>query len=117
MKKIRCFDVFNMVAEGLSDDFKKNYEVNETKLTQLEKECEALDSISEDSDCIGFEVDIDEETRDIIISLEFVYVIIVDNLHPEFYDVVQENTKSMKVEKTDTEDVLKLTFVFEGVWD
>lgn len=117
MKRIKCFDVFDMVCEGLSEEFTNNYEVNETKLDLFKKECAALDAVSEESDGIGFEVDISEETGRITVSLDFAYTIIVDNLYPSFLDIIQENTRSLKVEKTDVEDILRITFIFEGIWD
>lgn len=116
MNRIRCFDVFNMVAEGLSEDFKDRYDINEAKLALLKKACDALDAVSAESDGIGFEVDISEETQEVSISLDFAYTIIVDFVHPEFFDILQENTRSMKIEKTETEDILKITFVFAGIW-
>lgn len=117
MSRIKCFDVFNMVADSLSDNIKNNYEVNETKLRLLEQECDALDAVSNESDGVGFEVDISEENLDISISLDFAYIIIVDRLYPQFLDIIQKNTKSMRVRKTDTEDILRITFTFEGIWD
>ena len=117
MSKIKCFDVFKMVASGLSEDVMNNYEVNEAKLSLLEKECNALDAVSDESNGVGFEVDISEDTLDISISLDFTYIIIVDRLYPEFLDIIQENTKSMRVQKTDTEDILRITFVFNSIWD
>lgn len=69
MDKLKSFDVFEMVSSGLSDDFTKNYEVNETKLQKLKEKCEALDVLMDDGR--GFEVDISEETGEIFITCIF----------------------------------------------
>ena len=69
MDKLKSFDVFEMVSGGLSEDFTRNYEVNETKLQKLKEKCEALDVLLKDSQ--GFEVDISEETGEISITCIF----------------------------------------------
>lgn len=69
MDKLKSFDVFEMVSSGLSEDFTRNYEVNETKLQKLKEKCESLDVLLKDSH--GFEVDISEETGEISITCIF----------------------------------------------
>lgn len=69
MDKLKSFDVFEMVSGGLSDNFTRNYEVNETKLQKLKEKCEALDVLMDNER--GFEVDISEETGEISITCIF----------------------------------------------
>lgn len=117
MNKIPCFDVFEMVAGDVQSDFLTSKRVNDGKLAQLKRSCEVLDEISEDSEGVGFSVDINEDTGIISISFDFLYEINILTEEIDFGDLAQSNTKGIVITKTDTEDMLRITLVFDSIWD
>lgn len=117
MMMLSCFEVFKMVAGAMDDEYLMTHKVNEQKEALLRTECEAFDKVASEVESVGFTVLISEETRDISISLEFMYDLCIVTKNVPFLDLIRDNTKAMMIDRAEDEDVLKLTFVFDPIWD
>ena len=116
MNRIRCYDVLIMVLQAMNEDMDMLYSVDENKLALIERQCDAIDSFAEETDCAGFEIDVNEENGEVTICLDVAYCVTVDKCFPSFFDVIGANTKSLSIDKTDIEGIIRLTLVFESLW-
>lgn len=117
MMRLSCFEVFEMVADSIGEDFLSKHKLNKDKEALLRRECEAFDAVAAETDNIGFTIIISEDTGEISISLDFMYDLSIVTKSVPFLDIIQDNTKSMIINRADEDDVLKLTFVFDSIWD
>ena len=116
MDRIRCCDVLEMVLQTMNEGREMLFSVDENKLAQIECQCDAIDSFAQETDCTGFEVDVNEKSGEVTICIDVAYCVTVDKCFPSFFDVIGANTKSLSIDKTDVEGIIRLTLVFESLW-
>lgn len=116
MSKVKCFDVLMMVLERMKDEKNCAFEPDACKIALLENECAALDRLADQSDATGFEVDVDEDSGKVTISLDVAFSLAVVRSDRSLLQLFEENTKSFSINKTDVQDIIRLTFVFESLW-
>lgn len=110
---VKCFDVVMMVAEEATKQFGSLLCVDEDKERLLESYCEILDSIAKRFNGVSFDVEVDDETTDITVSLvcdEFE----IDEHSDEFYSLVSK-TKKINIKACDS-DKIQIDFTFGGIW-
>lgn len=112
----RCFDIFKVVSNSVSNEYLSEHKLNEDKERLLRKECGIFDALANETDGVGFIVVISDESGDISISLDFMYDLSVLTKSVPFLDLIQDNTKTMMISRVE-EDMLRLTFVFDPIWD
>lgn len=114
MSFIKCFDVVEMVTDEATDQFGSLVQVNEEAKNNLRHCCNMIDDFAQQFGGISYEVDVDDNTTDITVSVvceEFETTIISS----KFYLLVQ-SVKRMSF-STPEEDLIKVQFVFDGIWD
>lgn len=110
---IKCFDIVKMVADEASDQFGSLLMVNIEKEEELKEICEMIDDVAEDFNGISYEVDINDETTDIIICLvcdEFE----TDSSNSVFLNLLNR-TKKVGFKQAE-DDKIQIEFVFNGIW-
>lgn len=117
MCTVKCFDVLMMVLESMKEENKSAFEIDTRRLALLENECAALDRLADKSDATGFEVDVDETSGEVTISLDVAFSLAVVRSDRSLLQLLEENTKSFCINKTDVQDIIRLTFVFESLWE
>lgn len=115
MSFAKCFDVVSMVAEEASEQFGVAWRVDKERERVLKKDCLAIDSLAEEFNGVSFEVDIDDITMDIKVSL-VCGELIVDSQNHKLYDVLRD-TKRFSVSKSADDSGIQLDFVFPGIWE
>lgn len=114
MSFAKCFDVVSVVTEEASKQFGIAWRVDKDKERALENDCVIIDALSEEFNGVSFEVDINEISMDITVSLVCTEMIIESPSH-KLYDVLQ-HTKKFAVKRAD-DDGIQLDFVFPGIWE
>ena len=115
MSTIRIYDVLMTVLESMKDEKNCAFEPDACKLALLEQECAALDRLANQCDATGFEVDVDGDSGEVTISLDVAFSLAVVRSDRSLLQLFEENTKSFSINKTDMQDIIRLTFVFESV--
>ncbi len=114
MSSVKCFDVTSKVIDEASDRFGPLWKVDEEKLNILRQYCGAIDSISRDFDGESLEVEVDEISMDVSITLECGEMVITSGNHV-FFQLAERSTKfSFSVSG---DDMLLVRFVFPSVWE
>lgn len=117
MSTVKCFDVLMMVLESMQEEKTCAFEIDACMLALLENECAALDRLADKSDATGFEVDVDETSGEVTISLDVAFSLAAVRSDGSLLQLLEENTKSFCINKTDVQDIIRLTFVFESLWE
>lgn len=114
MKAVKCFDVVTMVVEDASEEFRPIWRINNERLEILKSYCDIIDMMSDEFDGESFEVEVDEITMEVIISLECAEVIIESASHP-FYEIIKRTVRyGFGVSE---EGNLLINFTFPSLWD
>lgn len=85
---VKCYDVVKMVTEEATKQFGVLLKVDEEKLHKLKSCCEMIDDLSKKFDGISYEVEVNDETTDITISLVF-GEFETDKTTSSFYDLIK----------------------------
>lgn len=114
--EIKCFDVASISIEGATESFKPDWKLNSTKLKIFESYCSSCDKIIREFDGLSFEFDVDNETKDIIISMSFEQISIGGKNH-YLYELFR-NAKNCVVDMLDDNSgCFKITMSFPPIWD
>lgn len=114
MSFVKCYDVTEMVVEEATKQFGSLFKVDTKKESVLKDLCEMIDSMAEKFGGISYEVEVDDETTEITISLvcnEFE----TDKEISEFHKVSACANKV--VFKAADSEHLQIDFVFGGIWE
>lgn len=115
MSFLKCYDVAKMVIDEATERFGAGYCVRGDDAAVLEARCGIIDNLARRFNGVSYEVDVDEETTDITISLICDMPDIVDS-DDEFYVLVSQ-AKKFCVEPCAKDSIqLKLDFMFDGIW-
>lgn len=111
---IKCFDVVEMVTDEATKQFGRLFtESNEGK-QWLKEYCKKVDTIAEQFNGVSYEVDVDDETMDITISLvcgEFE----TDKTSTAFHEVMQ-GAKKVAFKSGDSGEI-QIDFILSGIWN
>lgn len=113
MSFVKCFDIVEMVTDEATKQFGSLVQVNYEVKENLRHCCEMIDSFSQQFGGVSYEVDIDDNTMDITISVvceEF-----ETTLMSSKFSLLAENSKKISF-LTAEEDLIKVQFVFDGIW-
>ena len=112
MSKVKCFDVVESVVEVANERFAPIFTLDEHKYDVLKNYCEAIDDLSDEFDGEYFEVDIDEDTMEVKISLECLDITIESREH-----VICELAKrSVRMSFSTSGENVRVSFVFPSIW-
>lgn len=113
MSFAKCYDVVEMVTEEATSQFGSLLKVDEERQQELRECCSMIDILAEKFGGISYEVEVDDETTDITVSLvcgEFE----VDADSDDFYGLVSR-TKKIEFKSYENEQ-LQIDFIFGGIW-
>lgn len=112
---VKCYDVAKMVIDEATKRFGIGYCVSDESEDSLISNCRMIDILAERFDGESYEVNVDEETTDITITLvcnEFE----VGDSSDEFYRIT-EQAKQVIIKPCDpNSSQIQLDFVFDGIW-
>lgn len=109
----KCFDVVTMVTDEATAQFGSLLCEEQSKKETLKVYCDMIDSLAERFDGVSFEVEMDDDTTDITVSLvcgEFE----IDDCSDDFYKLV-EAAKKVSFRAAD-DDTIQVDFKFGGIW-
>lgn len=113
MSFIKCFDVVSMVVEEACDQFSPLWKLDKEKYRVLERYCKIIDDLSDEFDGISYDVEVDDITMTIAITLECQDMNIQQQSH-KYYALAQRAvTFGFSVSNDGN---LNVEFVFPGVW-
>ena len=110
---VNCYDVVEMVTEEATTQFGVLLKVDEAKLHKLKSCCEMIDDLSKKFNGISYEVEVNDDTTDITISLvcgEFA----IDKTTSSFYNLIKM-VKKINF-KPYEEEQIQIDFTFGGIW-
>lgn len=110
---VKCYDVAKMILS----DYAKNHgdlKINHKRLSKFEETCKAIDVFAAECDATGYDVEVDESTGEIKISV-LCEEIIIDDIHSMFYDAVYE-AKKILFTNGDSEDSIIVTLIFDSMF-
>lgn len=116
---IRCRDIASMTVEATNEKIKDKYRINQQKLEKFYEYCDYFDEIIEENLELAFqpatfEVDVDTNTGDIILTLICDYITVKSKDHP--YLKAMAASKKCTISQH-TEDLIKHRFVYPTVWE
>ena len=112
MNKVKCFDVVESVVEVANERFAPIFTLDEQKYDVLKNYCEAIDDLSDEFDGEYFEVDVDEDTMEVKISLECPDMTIGSRDHV-FWELAK---RVVKVSFSASGENVRASFVFPSIW-
>lgn len=113
MPFIKCIDLANDVIDEATERFKPEYRESDGLREEFCDICDIIDDLIEDVLAEGFEVDVDDETKDIIIVVESINLVTYEIDH-YFYEAI-ERCKAFSFSRNGEGDLVT-TFRFPGVW-
>lgn len=113
MSRVNCFDVASMVIDEATKQFGLLWKVDTDRLEVFKNNCDLIDELSDGSHGVSYDVDINEETMDISITLEC-EDLIADSKDHVIYRLMNE-TKSINMFAHDGNLCIK--FKFGSIWD
>ena len=110
---VHCFDIVNKVINEIL------LPINNDKLQRLEYYCSLIDDLCMEEMVNGsaYEVIVDQPSLDVSITLTCYSFNTLNNKDSAFLDV-SKYAKRMRLYNLDPEeDLIQITFIFNGVWD
>lgn len=114
MSFIHCYELANEVIEDATERFAPEYRDSDELRQEFDETCEIIDEFIEDTLAEGFEVDVDDERKDIIITVETICLEVRYPNHAFFYEAV-ERCKAFSFSRNEVGDLV-ITFRFPGIW-
>lgn len=114
MSFIKCFDVVEMVTTEATKQFGKLLVENNEKKQWLERYCADMDIIAEQFGGVSYEVEVDDETTDITVTL-VCGGFETDKSSTVFYKLMQ-NAKKVTF-KSCNDNEIQIDFILAGIWD
>lgn len=113
MSFAKCYDVVEMVTEEATSQFGSLLKVDEERQRELRECCDLIDVLAEKFGGISYEVEVDDETTDITVSL-VCGELEIDTSSDDFYGLMH---KAKKVGfKSYENEQLQIDFIFGGIW-
>lgn len=114
MAAVKCFDVVTMVTDEATKQFGSLVTEDEEKKNILKSYCSIIDDIADRFNGVAFEVDVDDETADITISVVCLELEVGSN--DKFYKLMQHAKEFRVSVSKDGADCIQMDFVFDGIW-
>ena len=114
MSFVKCFDAASMVIEDANERFAPLWKPDTEKLDMFKQYCEAIDSLSREFDGESFEVEVDEITMEISVTLECDEIVIESKEHV-FYELAKRAVRCGF--SAAGKDTLLVRFVFPSIWN
>lgn len=113
MSFVKCFDVVEMVIEEANKQFAPLWKLDKEKYRILEQYCQVIDDLSEEFDGVSYDVEVDDISMTIAITLECQDISIQQQSH-KYYSLAQRAiTFGFSTSKDGN---LNVKFVFPSVW-
>ena len=114
MSFIKCYDVTELIIDEATKQFLPMLKENEDKKKTLKKQCNAIDWIAEQFGGVSYEININDVTMRIMISL-VCEESELDKSCSDFLKMI-DNTLQIAFKEVD-EDYIQIDFVFDGIWE
>lgn len=114
MSFVNCFDAASMVIEDANERFAPLWKVDAEKLNVFKQYCEAIDLLAEEFDGESYEVEVDEITMEITVTLECGEVVVKSKDHV-LYELAKRAVRYGF--SAAGGDNLLVKFVFPSIWD
>ena len=86
--KVKCFDVVKMVTDEATSQFAPVWRESKERIDILKQYCQFLDKIADEFNGVSFDVEVDDMTMTIAITLECDEIVITEKNHP-YYSLAQ----------------------------
>lgn len=114
MSFVKCFDTASMVIDDATERFGPMWKINGERLDVLKQYCDAIDLLSEEFGGKSFEIEVDEITMEITITLECDEIVIESPEHL-LYELAKRTVRyGFSVSE---EGNLLVKFVFQNLWE
>lgn len=114
MSFIKSFDTISIIVDEARERFHNLWSLNEDKMASIKSYCRDIDILIQDFDCESIEVRVDEDTMDLIVTIDFFDMTLERGTSNAFMGVI-DNVKSFSF-RSDKEDTVSLSFVYDGMW-
>ena len=110
---IKTFDIARMVIKQASKEFADKYKQDDGLTSVIQHICDAIDTFAE-SGGIGIDVDVDSETKEIIIGYNFDMC----EFHSgdPMYEIMELANDIIIKMSDDIDNAVRLEMRFRGVW-
>lgn len=113
MSFIKCYDVAEMVIEEATNQFGSLLKLDEERREELKECCDIVDILSQRFGGTSYEVEVDDKTNDIIVSL-ICGEMEVDTTSDDFYKLMCRAKKvGFKAYKNEQ---LQIDFILNSIW-
>lgn len=106
--------ILEMIVEEANERFYPTLKLHKEHYNILCQYCDIIDVLNKEFDSESVDIEVNEETLDIIFEIECGDVVIRERNHV-FYELIK-HTISHGFSATD-EGLLKITLVFPGIWE
>ncbi len=115
MSWVKCYDVVTEVTDEATRQFHPTMRENEVAKSALRFLCAWIDTFTEKNDAYAYEVDVDEVTKELTITVEC-EMFEVDEITDVFYDIVR-NADRICLSAIDDINV-RVSFTFQlNLWE
>lgn len=114
MSFIKSFDTISIIVDEARERFHNLWIINEDKMASIESCCKYIDILIQEFDCDSMEVRVDEDTMDLIVTMDFFDMTLERSTSNAFMSIIN-NVKSFSF-RSDKEDTVSLSFVYDGIW-
>lgn len=115
MRKINCIDVVESVVEEAHNRFSSLFIIDKQAYNILRQYCGAIDLITDEFNGVGYDVRIDETTKNIHIAIICEDVVVYNKGHL-FCRLVEKADKVSISINTDEDLCIAVEFVFPSIW-
>lgn len=112
--KVKCFDVVDMVVEEANKRFAPIFVPDQSTYDVLGAHCNTIDDIVEEFEGVSIEVEVNEETMQILVIIECEELILSSPSH-KFYDVLSV-TQGYSFSASDDKNLL-IKLIFPSIWN
>lgn len=112
-KLVTCFDVVSMVVEEATNQFYPVWKLDDENFKILGQYCGAIDSLAKEFDGESYDVEIDDISMDITITMECSDITIENHQHKYYELISKAKSFGFSVEENGN---LSVYFVFPGIW-
>lgn len=109
-----CYDIAKMIIDESTNKFGNIYELNDDKIKEIKFCCEIIDSLYEEFEGESYTVEVDEETMNVVMTLECGEIVITSLTH-DFYEFLESVEKC--IFSAGENDRLYIKFLFSSVWE
>ena len=114
MERMTCYDAAEMVLDEATQRFAPLFRENRENKLILRQYCDALDLLAEEFDGVSFEIDVDEITMEITLTMECGEIELSSAKHRLFQLAALSKKFSIRHGEGDT---LALAFTFSPIWE